>query len=103
MAGVEPNAMPVAGRGSHVEIVRHSEVSIVISNHPRGSRFPALVDEPRQMSIECDRASIAHPRRSKTNDEAAEDASWDAGGVSALFDLQFDNRPRQQPMAGLNQ
>src|SRR5256885_13197007 len=101
MAGDEPNAMPATGRGSHAEIVRHSGVSIVISNHPRGSRFPALVDEPRQMSIECDRTSIADPGRSETDDEAAQDPSWDIGGVNAPFDLPFDKRPPQQPLAGL--
>src|SRR3954469_17873670 len=99
MSAVEPKAMPSGAEAGRSAIVRKSTISVVMSDHPLGSGFPALVDEPWKMAIERDRTAVAHPGRSKTDHHAPQHAPGNAGGIGALLDLQLHARAWQQPMA----
>src|SRR5206468_2915204 len=87
MAGGEPNGMPADPTDSPAEIARHSTISVVISNHLRSSGFPPVLDEPRQVAVERDRAAIAHPGRTQPHDGASQHLTADAGAIGSRFHL----------------
>jgi hypothetical protein len=95
--------MPVVEDVAFAEMLRHSLISIGISNHSRGSNFPALVDKPRKVTVERDGAAIADPRRPNPHYVASDDTPADASAVRSLLDVQFDLGTGQQPMVRLDQ
>src|SRR4051812_17953585 len=103
MRGVEPNAMPQRGGAHSSDFLWFSLVSVAISDHLRSSRFPALVHEPRKMTVERNRAPVAHPRRAHADNRAAQNASANASALCSHFDLQFHTRPGQQALTRLDQ
>src|SRR6476659_3109226 len=103
MAFAEPKRMPSFEDAAPSEMLGDSLISIDISNHPRGSNFPALVYEPRKMAIERDGAAIADPRRADPHHAASDNTAADAGPVGSLLHIEFDLGTRQQPLVGLDQ
>src|SRR5581483_7518155 len=59
--------------------------------------------EPVQMSIEADRAAVADGARSEPGNGAAKYAAADGRAAGRAFQVQFDHRSREQPVAGLDQ
>jgi hypothetical protein len=103
MALAEPKGMPSFEDAAPFEMLGDSLISIDISNHPRGSNFPALVYEPRKMAIEGNGAAVADPRGTDPDHAASDNTAADSGPVVSLLDIQFDLGTRQQPMVGLDQ
>ena len=64
---------------------RFRRFRVAISNHLRSSRVPAFVDEPRQVTIERDRAAVADPGRAQPHDGAPQHLSAHVGAVAFPF------------------
>src|SRR5215471_4715748 len=103
MAVAEPNRMPAFEEAAASEMLRHSLISVDISDHPRGSNFPAFIYEPRKVAIERNGASIADPRRADPHHVAPDNTAADASPVGPHFDIQFDLGTRQQAMVCLDE
>jgi len=103
MVALEPNGMPALVGSRAPETFGDSAISTGISNHLRGNKFPAFVNEPRQMAFEGNRAAITDPRRTQPDDGAAEDSSSNARAIGSALDFEFDVRAWQQPVVGLDE
>ena len=103
MVALEPNGMPAFDGRCGPETFGDSVISTGISNHLRGNNFPAFVNEPQQMAIECNGAAITDPGRTQPDHGAPEDSSSDARAIRSALDLDFDVRAWQQSVIGLDE
>lgn len=64
-------------------------------------RFP--VHEPRQMTVEADRASVTDRRRSQPADHATKNAAADGRAAIGAVQVQLHGRPREQAMPAFDE